>query len=191
MGPNKNRWTPPWLTASVYRLRCRGRSGSETAPHALHVEFSHGDGAAPGPASSRATARSFHKMLRCVFVAFCDFGPAHPKQRINILGPHIARLIPTSIVYGSSDRHGPGALWWHPKPNPGLGFRRFELLGLLTHEMKVSLMRHWDSEHFQCSAASVDLVIMGEIGEPYRGCETVPRSRSLSRSSRCRLGIAN
>ena len=43
----------------------------------------------------------------------------------------------------------------------------FELLGLLTVEFKDRRTLHLDIEHFQCSAAGVDLVIMGEIGESF------------------------
>ena len=65
-----------------------------------------------------------------------------------------------------------------------LGFERLrltlllELLRLLAHEFVVAPALHLRVEHFQGSAAGVDLVVMGEIGETFEDAEQllVPRA---------------
>jgi hypothetical protein len=44
-------------------------------------------------------------------------------------------------------------------------------LGLLAHELIKSPALHWGIEHFQGSAAGVDLVVMREIGEAFKDAE--------------------
>ena len=52
------------------------------------------------------------------------------------------------------------------KANPS-AFPPVELLGLLASELKGAPAVDLRIEHFQCPAAGVDLVVMGEIGEAF------------------------
>src|ERR1700730_11218156 len=48
-----------------------------------------------------------------------------------------------------------------------------QLLGLLAVELKDAVALHVGIEHFQGPAAGVDVVVMGEIGEPFEDAEQV------------------
>src|SRR6516162_4530508 len=102
---------------------------------------------------------------------------------IRIFGSASLLSSPRSVARGPERGHGSARFFLCVEPfhgaRGGIGWgglrlsllRGEDLLGLLAHEFISAPARHWGIEHFQGSAAGIDLVVMGEIGEAFEDTE--------------------